>query len=1815
MIAFYANTFSQAVLINQHPGTSGHMVIGQSNYHVSESIYTDVEIGHDNFTTVSSSIKRIAFLIERGFSNPIVNNFHVYLKNIPGTTTIFSSGAYNTSGYTEVFNGSINTQPVGFASYNGSINAQPVGYVFIDLSVPFVRTPGSNLQILIERLDNTVRTDAYTIHANCSVGNYLSTTALSCRRYNNTTLPISGTTILAQSNFRPSIGLNYLGSDLFLQPKIYISKAVLNVGETTTITGQDFTANGIIKLVIENKFGELIPLNNSFTYLPDGSFSYQFSPNSLTLDGEYKVHAIDLNTSKTTTPITFIVSKPVIHNLWINNPSLNDNYQISDLFQIQWGDFIDRSSPIGNSGFVQKRYKIELTNNDGASWTNVENEHIISNGIAGVNNNNFSSTLSVAAPGIYRVRITDIDNPSNSNTSSTFNIITTPNNGFSYSLEWDKSSPEPMGMPHPIGLAADGTSRIFVKLSRLAGNTKAVSTIAASISAIANNYTEIDLLGKIMPSTNNITYNEEANNANSTSVIATLNSTNNDFWFWLVAPDDFTHELADQRSERKIKIDFLITYSDNSSDLITTNQNAIEIVRPPLFLVHGINSSEKAFEKARYDVGAGVQLFDGDGKGGTIKNPVWKEAQRLNLYNYESFARNAEILLGINIQGDKYYNTIQAFLNGMHKKGYACNRIDYVGHSMGGCVARTMINLYAVSYNPGINSTRQYKNYNKGYINKLITLNTPHNGALIADFVNDVYPGMINVNNALFMSNLRFYTNSFNGFFISNGLGIKNYIVSPALKNLQAFHGGIRFTETIVKNHLIGSDLDEFNNTPEGILRFKSDPVYDALYTHLLPFFQNNIKDFMFEHYQEDSYLNNSDYLVPVRSQLAGRESIATNLDSDPLGESSSSIVYGDTRIHSDITEDLVVGTKIMHLLNAPINSTYFADNIQANTSPNGTDTYKQVSNSLVADSIKYYFDTTHIKVNYPDYNSILFVGSTINFDIAIIDTTGLKQTRLIFQSQVYESDTTWSQHFFNIKVSPDEIGKSSIIAEAIYDSSGFSIHHIDTITIEIKAADQLNGFNVQPKANILNPHQLFQPRYNTIYNSYLGILNNNIDSLTFHIADTNVVIFDSINYQFITKDTGTTYITFSYKGFTDTAYIYLTDASITNTPCDPPAAPVSISGLTTICTNSTVNVNYTIIPVPGAITYRWNLPANTLLISSSADSTSIQVRYLNTFVSGSITIQTVSACGISAITSLAVIKRVTAIPISITGPTNACPYTASTGIYANNNATYTADSISGITYLWTLPSNASLISGQNTNSIHVHFTGSFVSGYISLKTVDTCLGVDSIRKLLITKAKPAIPDSIYGPVDICSYIGTGAQLIFSVNPVLSAISYKWSLPATVNLISATSDSTSITVTLNSSFNAIASSIIKVRSLSACGNSSDKALTIVNNKPGPAKAITGPVNACTYIGTPTTATYTTTQIRNATSYNWIVPVGVLVVSHPNGLGPIDTIITVTFNNNFNSPSNISVQGVSACGLGTITSLSISSGNVSAPGTIVGPTDPCPTIGSLAGAVYSVASSTNATSYNWIVPVIGATIRSGQGTNSIIVDFTAAFTTGSIKVQATNSCSVSAFKILTLTRRLPAAPGTVSEVLITDACPLRQYSYTVAIPVHVTSFLWTAPNGGTIVSGQGTSSVVIEYGPEAIDDTIRVIGINNCASSSVRKKRVRLQACPPVMTFNFSKNNSTTQVVTPINKPSKENPLTIEANVFPNPSENNFYILLTTKDKEKIIVRIVDPAGRELRILNIKADKIFSFGNDLKPGVYIIEIRQGENVITKKIIKL
>jgi hypothetical protein len=255
------------------------------------------------------------------------------------------------------------------------------------------------------------------------------------------------------------------------------------------------------------------------------------------------------------------------------------------------------------------------------------------------------------------------------------------------------------------------------------------------------------------------------------------------------------------------------------------------------------------------------------------------------------------------------------------------------------------------------------------------------------------------------------------------------------------------------------------------------------------------------------------------------------------------------------------------------------------------------------------------------------------------------------------------------------------------------------------------------------------------------------------------------------------------------------------------------------VCGNSTKT--YSITPVANATQYNWTTPNGSIISGSTnnlitTSSNTITVTFPANFITGQIRVSSANSCYTSSTKSITVIKSPTgSSPGIISGPTNVCSIMGTT-----TNASYSIAPVSGVSnYLWTVPSNATLISGQGTTQINVKYNNQYNGGNITVVSVGTCTNSAS-RSIGVGKVPGAV-SNVFGPTSLCAIQGLNAS--YSVAPISDASGYLWTIPTSGNIISG-NNTNNITVAYSNSV--VANSKITVRATNSCGGSAIKTITI-----------------------------------------------------------------------------------------------------------------------------------------------------------------------------------------------------------------------------------------------------------------------------------------------------------------------------------------------------------------------------------------------------
>lgn len=245
------------------------------------------------------------------------------------------------------------------------------------------------------------------------------------------------------------------------------------------------------------------------------------------------------------------------------------------------------------------------------------------------------------------------------------------------------------------------------------------------------------------------------------------------------------------------------------------------------------------------------------------------------------------------------------------------------------------------------------------------------------------------------------------------------------------------------------------------------------------------------------------------------------------------------------------------------------------------------------------------------------------------------------------------------------------------------------------------------------------------------------------------------------------------------------------------PSSPGSISGPAVICRDSIAN--YSITTVPNATSYSWTVPAGAQILGGQ-NTTSISIQWGNT--GGSVSVIAGNQCGNSNPSVLAVsVIGPPAQPVAIKGPADVC-----SGI----TVSFSVDPVANATsYLWTVPADVILLTGQGTDSISV--TWGAVAGEVSAVAMNNCGAGTAKSRLIGLETLPEPAGAISGKDTVCSNNETYTYLV----PVITgATTYTWNVPSGTSITSGTGTN-SIVLTISPSG---ASGQISVQGKNTCGS-------------------------------------------------------------------------------------------------------------------------------------------------------------------------------------------------------------------------------------------------------------------------------------------------------------------------------------------------------------------------------------------------------------
>ena len=878
-----------------------------------------------------------------------------------------------------------------------------------------------------------------------------------------------------------------MNSTVYVNPNLFISAPQVKPGQSITFSGKQFSQAGKVNLDFTGP--GTLNLITDYSIDVSGNFNYTLTIPTTQAGGSYQVTATDkISGISRTRSFQIIQNQSTIVDdyLRIVEPNMSKIRLVGDPITLAWEDQVKFNvNPLYN---LKHSYKVEYkkdANNSSGTWQFVEDVKGTNPGYGKIN---ASTSFTPTDAGTYVFRISDNYYPNRSATTPELVVSGSLNQDIRVELKWDYNSKD-IGTS-PEGVAADGVARFYMVVSNSNPLSSAIQKVKVSISD-PEEYTSTQFLGKLMKCSyqSDDKYKPEADNANSTSAENNTPNSNGQYWFWYVAPDDFSRNQGDwDKGERKVAVNFEIFLANGKT--IPSFKKEITIVRPPLMLVHGLNGAPDSWDK--FHLG--------------IENPLYINDQRFKIKKAAYMLPTAHFNVNSStlLAGSEIKNSFMWYINEMRKKGYACSQVDYICHSMGGSIFRDAVENTA--------SYKRENNYKKGFVNKCITINTPHQGSSFANVLEDVSKVWLLTGPIISMG-------AISNLYEINFLNIK---VVDAVEDLR-FKNGIKFNITDVPSHLIGGGIScrEFNTFTSSTYKFLKNYLGIMTFSNFLDLYSWYNLYFELRGYESD-FMDSSDAVVSLTSQFSGYTGNTLPVFYTRTSGTMHNSTFGVSPMaSSDIWK------RVNELLNTKENSLLF--NSMPSTKVSGTKSAPYTPKQTLA------IIEDRIKIFYPSQNTVYQAGDTMTIKLKV-DTTGMKSFAMFFQDQSFFEKPTKTNLEFKLIVSPEYIEGQSISVIGSYSNSGVSTFSNASIDLKVKPVGSIIDFNVTPEVIMIEKSKSRRPDYEAIFPNAIAQIGQT-DQLIVKINDSSLLTYDNATNQFKGLAKGSTQATITYKEITKTVF------------------------------------------------------------------------------------------------------------------------------------------------------------------------------------------------------------------------------------------------------------------------------------------------------------------------------------------------------------------------------------------------------------------------------------------------------------------------------------------------------------------------------------------------------------------------------------------------------------------------------------------------------------------------------------------------------
>lgn len=534
----------------------------------------------------------------------------------------------------------------------------------------------------------------------------------------------------------------------------------------------------------------------------------------------------------------------------------------------------------------------------------------------------------------------------------------------------------------------------------------------------------------------------------------------------------------------------------------------------------------------------------------------------------------------------------------------------------------------------------------------------------------------------------------------------------------------------------------------------------------------------------------------------------------------------------------------------------------------------------------------------------------------------------------------------------------------------------------------------------------------------------------------------------------------------------------------------------------------------------------------------------------------------------------------TVTGTTNGCNSTAQVTVTVNPNPVVTVSSAASIcsgqsanlsaggadTYNWSPATGLNSTAGSSVIASPSSTTTYTVVG----TTVDGCTGSSTVQ--IDVNPLPGSIASVTGTQHYCLPMNG----FFTASAAANATTYTWTTPAGMTIASGQG-----TINASVTASATASGDVCVTASNACGSSAAVCRTVTAESTAPITpgTIAGVTKACPGETWP----FSVTAVARASFYTWTLPAGTTLVS-----GAGTNAVNIQFNSSYNG-GTISVVAGNGCGNSPARTKAMSLNTPIAPAIMNGnAAGVCNSI-----QTYSVTPVAGLT-YNWTAPS-NATILSGQGTSSVQIQFLPAFLSGNVSVTASNSCGTSTARVKAV-KAVPAIPTSITGA--TSVCKGQTgVAYSTAPVYGATTYTWTIPSGTTLVSGQGTTNIVLNFALNAANSSLRVKAGNSCATSTNRTLNIAVNTCPKISDFTSKQQTG--------------------INLLPNPASTYVEVQFNSTSDARAELRINNILGQTVLKQFVTPENGFNnYMIDLRKmtkGVYVISILQDGKSYAQRLV--